>query len=180
MNLSGSLLIWTLGMLPTEFYQKLENTYIGNIEWEGEDTWGNYLYVVNSIGYSSILLAKLRAHPMYVNDYFDEQGRQVFIFEFTKEQKETIISPFVDGKYSIIDRNYVDKFFKKNSNSTNWQILNKDPNLRKHWERELNVTPYIRIYIPEDAEVWSKIKKENEILGYKTFLQAKEEVLESM
>lgn len=183
MNLSGSILIWTLDAMPAEFYQKLEDTYLGNVEWEGEDSWGNYYYVVSTQDYSNILLTKIRNHPMYVDSYFDNEGRQIVVFKFTEEQKEKIVNPFIVGRYSEIDREYVAKNFKKSSGrgvSTNWQILNKDKALREHWERELNVTPYIRIYIPEDAEVWSKIKKENEILGYETFLQAKEEVLESM
>ena len=184
MNLSGSILIWTLDIMPAEFYQKLEDTFIGNVEWEGEDTWGNYLYVVSKEDYSNMLLRTIRKHNMYVRDYYDDHGRFIVVFKFTPEQQEAIVKPFIEGRYSEIDRNYVNKNFKRSSGtgkiSTNWQILHKDKALRDHWERELNVTSYIQIHIPEDAEVWSKIKKENEILGYETFLQAKEEVLESM
>lgn len=170
MNLSGSLLIWTLGQMPAEFYTKLDNTFIGNVIWEGNDGWGNYLYVRSLSDYSASLISMIRKHTMYVQDYYDEDGRQVLIFKFTGEQKQTIVAPFIRGEYSKIDRDYVKKYFKKTTNSgkisTNWQILHKAKELREHWMRELNVTPYIRITIPEDAEVWSKIKKKLEILNF--------------
>lgn len=184
MNLSGSLLIWTLGNMFPEFYQKLEDTYIGNVEYEGEDSWGKYYYVVTKEDYSSILLSTIRKHSMYVRDYYDDQGKFIVVFKFTPEQQETIVNPFILGKYSEIDRAYVAKNFKKTSGtgkiSTNWQILTKDKALREHWERELNVTPYIRISIPEEAEVWSRVKKEHEILGYEAYKELQEETLESM
>lgn len=171
MNLSASILIWTLGGQPAEFYSKLADTYIGNFDWEGDNNWGEYYYVKTEKDYSTGLMENLRVHPMYVRDYYTEEGNQIIIFKFTPEQREKIIKPFLEGKYSEIDREYVNKYFRRNAPSgkisTNWQILNKAPALRKHWERELNVTPYIRISIPEEAEVWSKVKKEHEILNYK-------------
>lgn len=184
MNLSGSLLIWTLGQMPAEFYQKLKNTYIGCIEWEGEDAWGQYLYVEVEQDYSTLLLDTIRKHPMYAQDFYSKEGEFILVFKFTPEQQTQIVKPFMAGEYSKIDRNYVNQYFKSHTPSghpsTNWQILNKDEALRRHWEQELNVTPYIRISIPEDAEVWSRIKKENEILGYEAYAETKEEVLESM
>ena len=184
MNLSGSLLIWTLGHMPAEFYNKLSNCYIGNMDWEGEDSWGNYFYVAFKEDLSLELLKTLEVHPMFTTSLWRDDEIFLAIFKFTEEQKEKIIQPFIAGKYSEIDREYVNKYFKQfnstGQKTTNWQILNKDDDLRRSWERELNVTPYIRISIPEDAEVWSKIKKENEIIGYAAYAETQEEVLESM
>jgi hypothetical protein len=184
MNLSGSLLIWTLGRLMPEFYKKLDNTYIGNVNWEGDDSWGKYYYVAFKEDLSSILLKTLEKHPMYVTTLWEDDGTFLVVFEFDEETQQLIIAPFTRGEYSKIDKNYVDKYFQQftstGQQSTNWQIVNKAETLRAYWEKELNVTPYIRISIPEDAEVWSKIKKENEIFGYKQYSQNQEEVLQSV
>lgn len=183
MNLSGSLLVWTLGHLPAEFYTKLDNTYIGNRDWEGTDNWGDYYYVRTKTDYSKSLLKELRDHKMYIDYYCDDDGNTIIVFRFSNEQKEKIVQPFIEGKYSEIDRDYVKKYFRRTTSSgrisTNWQILNKAKELWKHWMQELNVTPYIRINIPEDAEVWSKIKKELEILNFTEDLQHQEESSES-
>lgn len=184
MNLSGSLLIWTLGQMPAEFYQKLDNTYIGNVGWEGLDTWGQYYYVVFKEDISKLLLDIIEKHSMFQQSYWDDEAQLIVVFKFDEDTYRTIVKPFTEGRYSEIDRTYANKYFgpttASGKPSTNWQILNRAESLRKYWEAELNVTPYIRITIPEDAEVWSKIKKENEVLGYKAYLQSSEEVLESM
>lgn len=39
-------------------------------------------------------------------------------------------------------------------------ILNKDPQLREYWEQTLDAV------LPEDAEVWSRPEKEEEVKNY--------------
>ena len=96
-----------------------------------------------------------------------------FIWTLTDEQKSTIVAPFLEGKYSKIDREYVSKHFPEKEFTgfdvfnapqykflVNYKILTKSQELKNWWEERLNCS------LPEDAEVWSKPEKKNEIFAY--------------
>ena len=87
--------------------------------------------------------------------------------------KNTIIVPFLKGKYSEIDRDYVTKYFKQQEfvgydswgypqyrELINYKVLTKSPDLKEYWEKRLDVE------LDPDAEVWSRPEEENEILNY--------------
>ncbi len=96
-----------------------------------------------------------------------------FIWTLTEDQKSTIVAPFLEGKYSKIDRDYVSKNFPEKEFTgfdvfnapqykflVNYKILTKSQELKNWWEERLNCS------LPEDAEVWSKPDKKNEIFNY--------------
>ena len=93
----------------------------------------------------------------------------VFKFTFSPELRETVVKPFLNGKYSLINRQFVDDYHPRHigislaRNPSNL-ILTRDESLRNTLETELGVR------LPEDAEVYSRPEKENEIYGYSEFL----------
>ena len=102
---------------------------------------------------------------MYKEEYNLDEERILFVFNIPSKWKETVVEPFLQGKYSEIDREYVKRYFPesvyKSGNkepSVNYMILNKDELLKNYWENMLDVD------LDEDAEVWSKVDLEREIL----------------
>ena len=86
------------------------------------------------------------------------------MFAPSEEQINTILIPFREGKYSKIDRTYVNenftRFIKIDNTiveSINYLILHKDPVLKKRWEDFLDVT------IDSWAELWDipSVQKED-------------------
>ena len=94
----------------------------------------------------------------------------MIILRMPRYVKEEIVDPFLKGKYSEIDRTYVRSHFKQvimngyeGIFSKNWMVLNKSPHLKREWESILGVE------LPEDAEVWSRPTKNEEVYNYKQY-----------
>jgi hypothetical protein len=139
-------------------------TYIGNVEYEGNDNWGDYYYILIKSDLGSNLLSQLRAHPWYQLEYDPTIDTIMIVFKPDEEVAKTIFKPFSEGKYSEISRAYVNKHFTEKSidgsRTMNWKVCNKDKSLKKYWENRIGVT------LPDSAEVWSAPKKQDEIYGY--------------
>lgn len=153
----------------------LSKTYLGNVAYEGTDNWGDYLYIEFSReDLLDSITKELRDHDQYIVE-FDEDNSVFFVYKFTDKQKIDIVEPFLDGKYSKISRSYVAKYFPKFTKygtvSNNWRILIKDewerphyiPSLKAMWEEKIGTS------LPENAEVWSRPMKRDEIYNYETF-----------
>lgn len=158
--------------------QKLHNnivtTYLGHVEYEGLDSWGNYFYIeYNPLELNEGALKELRKHPQYITELDTEEGTLIFVYKLTRFQKSEIIKPFLEGKYSEINRDYVKAHFTREVNgnySMNWRILHKDAvslpahvepkSLRDYWQSRIGIP------LPPNAEVWSKPEKADEIWGY--------------
>ena len=119
---------------------------------------------------SETLIEQISSHPQIVSQN-NEEG--LYIFSISDKDKESIIKPFLNGKYSEIDRDYVAKNFPqkeyvgKNSHGRpiykdliNYKILNKDQGLRDWWEEKYGLA------LPENAEVWSRPEPKDEIMFY--------------
>lgn len=44
----------------------------------------------------------------------------MFVFRLDTEAKSKVVEPFLEGKYSKVDRAYVEKFFPNDSRHTNY------------------------------------------------------------
>jgi len=141
--------------------------YLGNYLVQG-DQWGEYLYLVLNGAITSELREILDNHPQKVSE-----SDGIYTFAITDKDKETIVSPFLKGKYSEIDRDYVAKNFPNkeyigtNQHGrpvykplVNYKILTKDPSLKEWWEEKYGLA------LPEGAEVWSRPEPEDEIMYY--------------
>lgn len=87
----------------------------------------------------------------------------MYKIEFFPKYKDTVVSPFMEGKYSKIDQNYVNRFFspyvfngEELVPSYNYMILTKSPILKQMWEDAIGVE------LDEEAEVWSKPEIDDE------------------
>jgi hypothetical protein len=152
-----------LGISNNEFFLKLEETYLGCTIYEGTPQLGKYFYLLMKGELSSGLIRQLQQHKDFVWLHTPNSTHMLFGFKIGDNNYETIVKPFIQGKYSQIDRSYVDTHFTKYTSkgeiSVNWRILHKDVALKVYWENRIDVT------LPDDAEVWSKIKEEDEIFS---------------
>lgn len=139
-------------------------TYIGNVEFEGNDNWGRYIYIELDNLASKSNIEILRKHKWYIGEYDPTEVSIIFIFQPNEEIYRNVIAPFCEGKYSKIDKTYVNKYFSNQSSiglkSMEWKICNKNSSIKRYWEDRIGVA------LSEEAEVWSRPKKEDEIYGY--------------
>jgi hypothetical protein len=143
------------------------NTYLGNSEYESNEDWGNFFYVELREDTPTILLSKARINEAYQHEYDTLTGSIMLIFRISDYQKDHIVTPFIKGKYSEIDRAYVREHFSQyiqGQLSFDYRILTKDkytPSrfilIRDYWKRQIGIA------LPEDAEIWSIPSKEDEI-----------------
>lgn len=151
----------------TNISNGFKNTFLGDPEFTGTSEWGDYIFVeYDSSKLSASFTELLRSKGTYVDEYDPDKSTTIFVFDLS-EIKDSVVKPFLEGKYSKISRKYVKKFFSPEQwspsgwrKSNNWMILNKDPQLREYWEQTLDVV------LPEDAEVWSRPEKEEEVKNY--------------
>lgn len=171
---SSSFILPILGISISKLYNNgLLNSYLGSVEYTGSSDWGELIFLeFNTSKLSSTFLSELRNSEHY-NDEYDPTSNTVHIvFRIPEKYLETVVQPFLEGKYSKIDRNYVKQYFPPmvltDSGgylpSMNYKILTKDQGVANYWRE------FRGLDIPEDAEVWSRPEKEDEIYGYKESL----------
>lgn len=159
--------LWPLLELPwtTAVDSGFIRLYTGNREYEGKAEWGNYLYALfNAKSLKKDFLERLMKHKLYIDYYYPDENHAMFVFDIPPVIKQTVIQPFLEGKYSKIDRAYIRSYFRKytpsGQPSINWRILHKDPLLRQEWELVLGQS------LPENAEVWARPEMEEDIYKY--------------
>jgi hypothetical protein len=100
---------------------------------------------------------------MFSGFYNPTEDVFVYVFNITDAQHESVVKPFLEGKYSEVDRTYVEKYFPSVPSHhlyTNRLIFDKDDKVKRMWEKKLDVE------LPKGAEVWSKPQPKNEIYGF--------------
>lgn len=137
------------------------NTYLGKKDYDCQ--YGQCFFLHYTDDVDPRLTTHFEKHPLFRDKLRPLEGEQLFVFNVPEESYNKVVRPFIEGKYSAIDREYVNKKFPKDPYGKlrlNRRILDKDPALRDEWSRRLGVT------LPPDAEVWSKAKEEDEVYGY--------------
>lgn len=163
---SGHLQVGTDSILvPAPIPEQLEvftkdfvNTYLASVEYPLEEV-GDFFYFLYNDTLPEYKTAAFEAHPDFVAKYTPETGKVMFKFRIPADVKSTIVTPFLDGKYSQVDKTYVDTHFPNdasNKNYTTRQVFEKHPAMRAYQEDRTGVE------LPPDAEVWDKVKIENE------------------
>lgn len=134
MNITFSFLVWLPDIKDEEFINLLHNAYIGNVEYEGDESWGNYLYVELLNNPSERLLSLIRNNSLYRTEIHLE-NTILIVFNIPHKLKENVVIPILEGKYSKVDRMYVNKYFSQyrgnGAISNNWRILHKDVTLKR-------------------------------------------------
>lgn len=117
----------------------------------------------------SLLDKELREHPKFVEVRTPKEGDTLYVFSITEEEREGVVEPFKRGEYSKMDRKYVERFFPNQAGHRlypNRLVCDKSDLMREAIETELGV------HLPDNAEVWSKPKMEEEVYGYTDKTQA--------
>ena len=159
-----------VGILLTNGFQ---SAYLGD-ETTNPGVWGEYLYLTfDKHELTQELIEELKDHGLLNKTYQSilDDSIQVYRFDIDEEDSESIVQPFIKGKYSEINREYVKENFYTFVHSEsqgkiahkpimNYLILTKDDKLREYWEDRLGCE------LPENAEIWSLPEKVDEIYGY--------------
>lgn len=144
----------------------LISAYIGDQDMEPE-VWGERLYLL-FLGdlLKPFMIETLRNRKDFHTMRSTAKGI-LMSFTFTDDFKLRVVKPFLMGKYSQIDRDYVKNHFQKHRfdgrkfiKSNNYCILHKDPDYKAAWEERLGTS------LPDDAEVGSRPIKEKEVFAY--------------
>lgn len=135
------------------------SSYVGNTTYDKE--WGERFHII----FDREVPEFAKEHKYFEFEYEDSHGHGV-AFTIPDYIKTYVIAPFINGKFSQIDKAYVNTHLKfkvgLNTYSNAYRICNKDEALRQEWEERLDV------YLPEDAEVSSRPNKEKEMLNFVT------------
>lgn len=139
-------------------------TYLGDAHRDTDETaWGSKLYVAFRGEVAKMFDQYLRASSRFVEAYSPKDGDTLYVFTVSETELEKVVKPFMAGKYSKIDRDYVVRHFPNDPGHRyygNRLVLDKSPVLRKLIERELDAT------LPKGAEVWSKPDLKKEVYAY--------------
>ncbi len=173
---SMSFLTYTLNIPSNHLWKGLVSTYTGNYDVSADDSWGEYLFLMydeNKVDEDQ--LSVIRKNRYYVDEYSPEPNRLMFQMKIPTKYKKSVVTPFLQGRYSEMDKEYINTFFNPTSGiggySTNYLILTKDKSLRKFWEDQIGIP------LPHNAEVWSRPRKEDEVYNYDDYI-VKREVME--
>lgn len=123
------------------------NTYLG---YQTEDAYGKYFYFLFKDPMREDLREHLTLHPLFLEQFVPNDGEIMFKFRVPDDVYEQVVHPFIRGKYSEIDRTYVEENFPRDPLSptfVNRRILDKDDGLRRYWEDKIGCS------LPQNAEV---------------------------
>ena len=92
----------------------------------------------------------LTSHVRYESTItFDDEV--IYVFSLTDDEIRGVIQPFIDGKYSLISRDWVSKYYPpipSHARYTQRRVCDKADSLRLYWE------DYLDAELPPNAEVW--------------------------
>lgn len=169
MNQSSYFLTPVLGINYTQsiYTPSFVDTYLARVEDVQCDENscgidGTFMYFLYRDDVDPALANHFRNHNLFDTEFVPAQGYVLFRFRIPDNEVETVVKPFLAGRYSQIDRTYVDKNFPAGNASFagNRAILTKAESMRKYWEDKIGQP------LPEGAEVWSKPTLTNEVYGY--------------
>lgn len=160
-KLSTSFITPYLDIRLPNLYDYILDTYMGNADYQGDSDMDKYFYVVikDDCPYKEVFFKCKHYH----DNYYLDNDRLLLIYTYPDIVKYGVVKEFIEGKYSRISSWYVNQYYQPYVNgkpSINYRILKRDPELKKYWEEKTGIT------LEEGAEVWSKIKEEDEILNY--------------
>lgn len=141
-----------------------EGTFKGDVHHETYKEWESpYILMVYNDKLPTALATYLSTHPQFVEQYSPRKGHMTFVFKVSDQDQAGVVRPFLEGKYSKVDRKYVDRNFPDEPGHRlygNGLVFRKSPAKKSFWETKLDTT------LPPDAEVWSKPQKKKEVYGY--------------
>lgn len=104
---------------------------------------------------------RMKDHPLFVDSYPRTVNTTMFVYDI--RQFPSIVEPFLNGKYSKIDRQYVTSKFpiiEGRTRSLNREILDMSPRIRDYQSNRIGIK------LPDNAEVWDKPVQAKEVFGF--------------
>lgn len=135
----------SVAVIPANLLDYVKTTYLLDPAYSSESEV-KYLYAVLTSAKDLKLFKEL---PAYEDSYV-KNDNVVVVLKFSDADIHKIVAPFLMGKYSQIDREYVKKNFFPTIHgnpSLNRLILDKSRILRAYWKDRLGME------LPEGAEV---------------------------
>lgn len=124
-----------------------------------EEDPGKFIYYLYERTVDPKIVSYFEAHKSFVERQDTEDGKILLKMRVDDEAFEKVMKPFLAGKYSQVDKDYVEKYFSTPAKRTARMIFDRDPSLRDQLERDLDVR------LPHDAEVYSKVDIKQETYG---------------
>lgn len=144
------------------FNDAFVNTYLKDAKFEDEQLGGHFYFLFKS-SLSPQMSGKLEGHPLFVEKYPIGEDQVMFKFKIPDEQVHNVVTPFLQGKYSEVDKTYVDANFPDEPTSKSYAnrlVFYKHELIRKYQEERIGLD------LPDDAEVWDKPLESNETFNY--------------
>jgi hypothetical protein len=133
------------------------NSYLVDPVLDG-GTYQGSLYMVFRAGLPQPLTDFLVSHPAFQTMYCTTTGLAVFSFAHG-EYVEGTVKPFLRGAYSKMERVYVERYFPNVQTHPRYgsrKVMDRHPDYKAWQEERIGVT------LPDDAEVWCKVKMTDE------------------
>lgn len=147
------------------------NAYIGYYHEEGTQ-WGRHIYLLFR-KMPKHLMRELAEKNNLVNSHFTTEG-VLLQFSIDEQIRESVVKPFLEGKYSEVDRDFV---------AENHPVYSVYPTLTDNGELSFTYRVFIRckqlrqdiinefgVPLEENAEVFSSPDKEEEIFQFQKIL----------
>ena len=135
-----------------------EDTYLRDRTFENEEL-GEHFYFLFKDNLPEDMVKNFERHPLFTEKYSPEEGKVMFKFKVPEKYIETVVKPFLQGKYSRVDKDFVDEFFPNDPHSKSYGnrlVFEKHPQIRAIVEEKIGMA------LPDDAEVWDRPLESNE------------------
>lgn len=129
------------------------DSYLGK---DGDDLGKQFLLLVDA-NIGDDLKSTLSSSPKFISTEQVDEGL-MYTYSITEEEYQTVVKPFLAGKYSEISTTYRDTHFPDNVLLPTYNtrmVLMKHPNVIKYWSDK-------GVELPDGAEVWSRPDISNE------------------
>ena len=136
--------------------------YIGDQYYDVPSKWGEHFFFVYKTPMSPALDEAFRNNPLFVDTYSPKDDYITYVFKIKEEDQQKVVKPFLEGKYSEVDREYVEKNFPLDRTHrlyANRLVFDKSIVMKNLTEKKIGME------LPKEAEVWSRPLEKNEIYG---------------
>ena len=88
-------------------------SYLGDYNYSYSSDWGEFIYLLfDKEKLGTKLKNALERNISYQDQYYPELDKIMIVLKFPEYHKDNIVQPFIEGKYSHIDRDFVNTQYK--------------------------------------------------------------------
>lgn len=163
-NLSSSFIRPLVDIPKKEVYSSsFKDTYMAAEGYNCE--YGKCMFLHYRAPVSDNLDSTLRTSPLYESTYTPDERNVLYVFRLKEEDYKTVVKPFIEGKYSEVSKDFVEKYFPSEPTSPlygNRLVFDKSQRWIDYWSER-------GVEVPEGAEVWNRpLEQKETYYGSKT------------